>query len=570
MDNKISKNFISLFLFFSLLCACSPEQQEITDTPVISKKIDVTVSILPQQYFVERIGREYVDINLIVEPGQDPHNYQPTQEQIADLINTKIYFTIGLEFENFLDEALQTTKNNLRIVDTSTGVDKISYSTTNNAPIDPHIWTSPNSVKIISKNIYAALVEADPDNQDVYYNNFNEFISDINLLEEDLNSKFTGNSNNTIMVYHPAWEYFARDFGLNIITIEVNGQEPDLAKINELILSAKKNKILTIYTQPDIEETTSSKIAIAVEGKTKSIDPLAYDWINNLTLFSNMTLEDSQATILNAEPLKIAVSIPPLKYFAERIGGRYVDATIILPEGANPLTYKTDPNSLLLVDQNSAYFTTGLPFEEEFVVQLSKEYPDLEIIDTTERVNIVSTYDHYKVSLAGFPEVATSNELDPHIWMSPAMARSQAEVILDTLTGLDPARDSIYRTNYRALTADIDELLIDSKTKLTDRSISKFMILHPALGYYGDEYKLEMLPINKGTRSPVQNEIIELIVQARVENINTVFVQPQFDSKDAQIIANELKGKVVMIDPLSEDWLDTQITITDAIAESIK
>ncbi len=160
--------------------------------------------------------------------------------------------------------------------------------------------------------------------------------------------------------------------------------------------------------------------------------------------------------------------------------------------------------------------------------------------------------------------------MDQHTWMSPTMAKSQAEVIRDTLTCLDPVRDEFYRLNYKAFTADVDTLIETNKATLSSRRISKFMILHPSMGYYGDEFKLEMLPIEIGTYKPDQTEIIERIVLAKQEGINTVFTQPRFDSKNAEIIANEINGNLVIIDPLSEDWLNNQYNIANALVQSIQ
>ena len=275
-------------------------------------------------------------------------------------------------------------------------------------------------------------------------------------------------------------------------------------------------------------------------------------------------------TFIIATPLDVTVSIPPQKYFVERVGGDHVNVNVIMPNNSNPLTYKPDDEMLLSIGQTSAYFTIGMPFEEAFLKDIIVSYPELKIVDTAERVSRFSVYDHFKVALAGFPETISASDIDPHIWMSPTMAKSQAEVILDALTELDPKREEDFKANYRSFTADIDTLFEEAVDQLTTRQISKFMLLHPSMGYYGDEYKLEMLPIQIGTRKPNQAEIVELIILARKEKINTIFAQPQFDTNSASIIANEIGVELIMFDPLSEDWLENQYYITNSMAESIQ
>ena len=578
-DRKIRFCF-SVLLIISLLAACTPEQIEVVITPTVLKKINVTVSILPQQYFVERIGGDLVDIDLFVEPGKDPHSYKPTQRQMDDLVNAQIYFTIGLAFESDWAGRFKEINNNLTIVDTSQGIERSPYTSIEelssitqdsvNGTLDPHIWNSPDLVKIISENIYVALIEVDPGNQNVYKANLDNFINDIETLDEELNNILGGLSNHTVMVYHPAWDYFARDYGLKVIPIEINQREPTVSELAQIVEIAKKERIHTIFAQANIEETSSITVSKAIEGNISQIDPLAYDWIKNLSAVASAFAAELGITVVTAEPIQITVSIPPLKYFVERIGGENVDVSVILPQDSNPLTYKPDEEQLIALGQKSVYFTNNLPFESAFITQAKKTYPKLQIVNTTERISHVSVYDHYQVKLGSLPEDVSSTAMDQHTWMSPTMAKSQAEVVRDTLTGIDPVRDEYYRLNYKAFTADIDTLIETSKATLSSRRISKFMVLHPSMGYYGDEFKLEMLPIQIGTYKPNQTEIIERIVLAKQEGINTIFAQPRFDSKNAEIIANELNGNLIIIDPLSEDWLNNQYSITNLIAQSIQ
>lgn len=262
--------------------------------------LSVTVSILPQAYFVERVGGERVKVNVMVEPGSSPATYEPKPEQLRALSDAVAYFSIGVPFEHAWLDRIAAANPDMVVVDTAAGIERMALRTHHHhdddadhndhdedhghvegAP-DPHIWVSPRLVKVQAKNIYAALVQLDPENEAEYRANLDAFMDDISTLEADIEATLTGLQADKFMVFHPAWGYFAADFGLEQIPIEVGGQEPSARELATLIEKARQENIRVIFAQPEFRTSDAETIAEEIEGEVLLISPLAPDWLNNL------------------------------------------------------------------------------------------------------------------------------------------------------------------------------------------------------------------------------------------------------------------------------------------------
>lgn len=260
----------------------------------------VTVSILPQEYFVERVGGERVKVNVMVEPGSSPATYEPKPEQLRALSDAVAYFSIGVPFEDAWLDRIAAANPDMVVVDTAAGIERMALRTHHHhdddadhndhdedhghvegAP-DPHIWVSPRLVKVQAKNIYAGLVQLDPENEAEYRANLDAFLDDISALEADIEATLTGLQADKFMVFHPAWGYFAADFGLEQIPIEVGGQEPSARELAALIEKAREENIKVIFAQPEFRTSDAETIAEEIDGEVLLISPLAPDWLNNL------------------------------------------------------------------------------------------------------------------------------------------------------------------------------------------------------------------------------------------------------------------------------------------------
>lgn len=275
----------------------------------------VFVSILPQKYFLQKIGKEKLEVHVMVMPGADPHTYEPRPRQMAEISKASLYFAIGVPFEKTWLEKLTSINPKMKIVHTDRNIEKRYMSETfqehededghnerghnehghdehghnehddeehDHSGIDPHIWLSPPLVKKQAETILHALQEAEPEATSFFEANFNDFINEINKLDKDLREVFKGRRGMKFLVFHPSWGYFADTYGLQQIPVEIEGKSPKPSQLIDLIELAKREGIKTVFTQPQISAKASSTLAKEIGGTMIQMDPLAENWTANL------------------------------------------------------------------------------------------------------------------------------------------------------------------------------------------------------------------------------------------------------------------------------------------------
>lgn len=293
---------------------------------VASERTPVFVSIAPQKYFVQQIGKNLVDIQVMVPSGGDPHSYEPKPRQMAALSKTHLYFAIGVPFENVWLAKIAAVNPNTKIVHTDHGIDKIpmeahhhhedehahhddakAHHDDDQAPHkdehahrdedheshaedehadgierDPHIWLAPSLVKIQARTIRDALQASDPAHKADYAANYTKFAADIDRLDSDLRKVFAGKQGLRFMVFHPSWGYFAKAYKLKQVPIEIEGKDPKPAQLKELIEDARENRIRVVFVQPQFSARSAKLVAREIGGQVVFIDPLAEEWMDNL------------------------------------------------------------------------------------------------------------------------------------------------------------------------------------------------------------------------------------------------------------------------------------------------
>lgn len=269
MLKRLYTVLVILLLGAAPLMGCSQSA-----TPEPAGLLNITVSILPQQYFVERIGGEYVSVNVMVLPGESPATYEPKPEQITALSKAAAYVSTGVPFENVWLDKIAAANSEMLMVDATRGIEKVGN--------DPHIWLSPTLVKTQAQTIYEALAQLDSAHKGEYQANLDSFLADIDGLDADIRKTLGGVENKKFMVFHPAWGYFARDYGLEMIPIEVGGQEPSAAELAALITRAREEGIKVILAQPEFSIRDAETIASEIGGEVLLISALDPDWLDNL------------------------------------------------------------------------------------------------------------------------------------------------------------------------------------------------------------------------------------------------------------------------------------------------
>ena len=259
-------------------------------------QLPVFVSIVPQKYFVQRIGKDLVDVHVMVRPGASPATYEPKPGQMVAITHAKIYFSIGVPFEKAWLSKIAAINPNMLIVHTDQRIQKIPMAThpshaealhhetghQQDGILDPHIWLSPPLVQQQAHIILTALQEADPAHGKIYASNYKAFAAEIESLHAELKNIFTGQRGLQFMVYHPAWGYFAHTYGLEQVPIEIEGKDPKPAGLKEMIKHAREANIKIVFVQPQFSSRRAERVAAEIGGQVAFVDPLALNWSENL------------------------------------------------------------------------------------------------------------------------------------------------------------------------------------------------------------------------------------------------------------------------------------------------
>ncbi len=279
--------------------------------------LKVQVSILPQKYFVETIGRDRVQVDVLVKPGKSPAVYSPSPDQIRRLASSDVYFRIGVAFENGLLEKIKSVSG-LKVVDTRQGIglrtmdshhhgtehpenglQEPDHSETDRSESndghagghnsadeaqgkDPHIWMNPVLVKQQAHTIYQTLKDIDPEGGPVYDRNYHEFIKALDELDLHLKTVLKDLNGENLFVFHPSFGYFTDRYGLKQVAVEAMGKAPKGKDLSRMIKQAREENARVIFVQPQFDRNAAQKIASAIQGAVVSIDPLAYDYLGNM------------------------------------------------------------------------------------------------------------------------------------------------------------------------------------------------------------------------------------------------------------------------------------------------
>jgi zinc transport system substrate-binding protein len=271
--------------------ACASESEE-------DSRLGVVVTILPQVEFVENVGGDRVNVTVMVPPGASPHTYEPKPAQLKALAEATLYAKVGsgVEFELVWMEKLLATNEEIVVVDCSKGVERQEAVTEDehedehHGAMDPHIWMSPTNARLMVQNICDGLIEVDPGNRRYYEQNRDVYLKQLTEIDREIRSGLATVKNRQFMVYHPAFGYFAREYNLTMIPLEIEGKEPTAAGLTHLIEQAKAHDIRVIFAEPQFDPKSAEVIAEAIGGEVVLIDPLARDYTDNLRLILSQML----------------------------------------------------------------------------------------------------------------------------------------------------------------------------------------------------------------------------------------------------------------------------------------
>lgn len=310
-----------------------------------------------------------------------------------------------------------------------------------------------------------------------------------------------------------------------------------------------------------------------------------------------------------ADPISVAVSISPQQYFVQQIGNDRVRVHVMVSPGASPHTYEPRPRQMVELSAAQLYFAIGVEFEKAWLSRIAATNPHLTIIHTDHGIQKIPMLPHHHhhddEDAHGHPAESHDHHdhgqthhhddhgathahqqgddhdpdhqhhhhhdaLDPHIWLSPPLVKLQARTILQALQAADPAHHNHYEANYRQFMAEIDALDQELRDVFAGKAGLEFMVFHPAWGYFAEAYGLKQVAVEVEGKDPKPAQLQELIEHARNSGIKVIFVQPQFSTKSAEVVAREIGGQVAFADPLAADWTANLRTVAQKFKAALE
>jgi zinc transport system substrate-binding protein len=257
----------------------------------------ITVSILPQKYLVEQICGDKFKVQVLLPPGANHETYEPTPRDMVNLEGASLYFSIGyLDFEqNWLPRFI-SAEPGLKVVNTSSGISLIEGHHNEHASagkgIDPHTWLCPANLKIQARIIANALIEADSIHSEYYLHNLIRVEGLIDSVDKQVRNRLASCPGKSFLIFHPALAYFARQYGLEQISIEYEGKEPSASRIRELIDIAREKNIRTILVSKEFDTRNAEAIASEISARIIVFDPMAADWPGNIIHLAELIAEN--------------------------------------------------------------------------------------------------------------------------------------------------------------------------------------------------------------------------------------------------------------------------------------
>jgi zinc transport system substrate-binding protein len=288
LEGIMKRKILALAAVFSLLialCACSSQK----NAPDSSGKPIVAVSIVPEQTFVEAVCGDLAETVVMVPPGYSPENYEPTPQEMAKFSKASIYFTIGVPAED--TSILPSVAESTKVVPLADACAEVYDELKIDGGRDPHIWLSPKRAVVMVRTIAVEMSALDPENASIYSANAEAYISEIDQADAEIDRLLSGLENRSFIVFHPAFGYFADDYGLKMYALEQDGKEATAAELAKMIDFAKENGIKVIFYQAEIDSSQSRAFAEELGGVTVQLDPLSAEYTENLKTMARTLAE---------------------------------------------------------------------------------------------------------------------------------------------------------------------------------------------------------------------------------------------------------------------------------------
>lgn len=293
------KRTLYLYLLLIFVCCC-------VGCTNVDHMPQLTVSIEPQRYLLERIAGDQWNVNVLLDKGADPESFNPSMSAIAGAMNSKAFFRIGnMPFEDQLTDRITEGEKNVKIVDSSNGIEMIvgthcchdhhghddSDSQDLDSGVDPHVWSSVRNAMTIADNMLKAMVELDNENADIYRSNHAKLKAELQALDDEISLKLSQSRGRSFLVWHPSLSYFARDYELEQISLGAENKESSVADFREKIDLAKAHNVGVFLIQPEYDQQRSKEVADQASAKVATVNLLSYDWVDEMRNVADAIVE---------------------------------------------------------------------------------------------------------------------------------------------------------------------------------------------------------------------------------------------------------------------------------------
>ncbi len=270
--------------------------------------------------------------------------------------------------------------------------------------------------------------------------------------------------------------------------------------------------------------------------------------------------------------LQVVTSITPLAYFAERIGGDAVSVSVMVPPGGNPHSYEPTPKQMAALGDASLFVKagSGVEFELDWMPRFLSLNPGMRVCDASEGVRLMPMPQNGDAHEHHDQEAHHHEGNDPHYWMSPLNGVIMASTIRNALVLADPSHKVAYEANTVKLVSELQQLHREIEGRLAPVKNRRFLVFHPAWGYYASAFGLEQIAAEEEGKTLTPRQLGQVIEKARSSGIRVIFVSPQFSTVQAEAIARDIGGVVGTVDPLSRDYQQNLRNATGAFIEAMQ
>ena len=287
---KLVKVLSILFLFGILLMYSCVSSNK-------SKNLTVSVSIPPEVYIVNSIAGDKVDVKCLMTKGNNPESFEPTVNQIINLSNSDIYFTIGLlDFEYGLKDRIQENDKNMEIVNFADSIDLLygthgdcdhKHHIHNHNEADPHIWSSIKNLKRMGIIVCEILSRKDAANKSFYCDNLEKYLSKLDSVDITIKNEINKASSKSFIVWHPSLSYFANEYGLTQISVGSHNKEQSISQLRDRINDALDNDAHIFFYQKEFDSSQAVSANEKINARFVEINSMNEDPVSELLLIAN-------------------------------------------------------------------------------------------------------------------------------------------------------------------------------------------------------------------------------------------------------------------------------------------